>query len=227
MRKILKISILLCFAIYFLTSCSKEEQMVKWYSGEYALDTVYADEVYNDFLKLKSEESAEYEKKITDSLIDETNSIADSAEILFIDYIQHFGSEYNVGFFVKAYSVKMATSASYFEIYYMKDDNIKLLDRKESKWFWCEISSADNLYYSCGDGVIWRISNTGNSELFYDGRLDKPNDVGDSFDSDYLIWDITTYISYEEELPFINLMYHYIDKDGNEKELTSKVYISA
>lgn len=208
-------------------TATETSQKTNWYSSEYAFDTVNDDAVYNDFLNLKSEESAEYEKKISENLKDEANGNTDSDDMLFIDYIQHLGSEYNIGFFVKAYAIKMATSASYFEIYYMKDNDIKLLDNKESKWFWCEIASDDNLYYSCGDGVIWRISSTGNSELFYDGRLDKPADADESFNSDYLIWDITTYISFEEELPFIDLMYHYIGKDGNEKELNQKVYIDA
>ncbi|MBQ8841339.1 MAG: hypothetical protein IJZ65_01755 [Ruminiclostridium sp.] len=128
------------------------------------------------------------------------------------DYIQYFNLADGKSFVIKAYIIDMALNPEYFEIYLYNEGEYKLLKSLNASDFCMTISDGTYLYYSY-DGILYRLTESGNEKLMLDAKYNAP-DANKYYEKQQLPWDfVTSSISGEGDEIIINADYSYRTKD--------------
>lgn len=125
---------------------------------------------------------------------------------MYIDsmsYIPISDSEY---YFIKNYIRDMSTFASYHEIYSLRGTQLTLLGSYNANFLEMAISDGKYLYFSV-DGVLKRVSFSGEEKTVLDGRLD----FDDSAFDEAVQWSETSKISGQDNILTVSAVYIYLN----------------
>lgn len=120
-----------------------------------------------------------------------------------INYIPISDSEY---YFIKSYIRDMSTFASYHEIYSLRETQLTLLGSYNTNFLEMVISDGKYLYFSA-DGVLKRLSFSGEEKTVFDGRLN----FGDSTFDEAVQWSETSKISGQDNILTVSAVYIYLN----------------